>query len=85
MPRHDRSGPTAGPLRFSSDDLVVLGMRADPEPHDSVCRLDPESAVPDTDSRRIEPPDPLKVQRRMTLIALQLLVATIRKALDSGW
>ena len=61
MPERDLSGPTVGPFRLSSDDLVVFGMRPNPEPNDTVRRFDPDGAITDADASRIETADFLEV------------------------
>src|SRR5687768_16286520 len=44
-PEHDWSGLTLGPILFSADDPVVLGMRADLEPDKPVRGADSLDAV----------------------------------------
>ena len=55
-----------------ADELVVVGMRTDPEPHQAaVWTVDAENAVVESDSARPEAADPLEVERRMMWVGLQ--------------
>jgi len=69
----------------SADEIVVLGMRTDPEPHDAGVRtVDAENAIVESDSARPEAPHPLELERRMTWIGLQDGVLLVCEALNRG-
>lgn len=73
------------PVRSSkglADQLIVLGMRTDPKPDDSVRGLDTYYSIVDANARRVETTDLLEVKRGMPPIALELLVAAICEALN---
>lgn len=61
---------------------VVFGVRTNPEPYDAVGRFDAEHTMVKAHPSRIESTDLLEMERRMTRVALQLLVTAIREALD---
>ena len=53
------------PVRSSkglADQLVVLGVRPDPEPHDAICRFHAHGAVMNSNARRVEPADFLEMK-----------------------
>jgi len=72
------------PVRSSkglADQLVVLCVRPDPEPHDAVGRFHAHGAVTDSNARRVEPADFLQVKRGMSRIAFELLETAIGETL----
>jgi hypothetical protein len=60
--------------RELSDELVVIGVSADPEPNEILSRLDCERAVVQPYARRPEPTHLFEMQRRVTRITLQVFV-----------
>jgi hypothetical protein len=50
-----------------ADELVIVGMRADPEPHQSVGYLHGERAVTIANPGRLEAPDLLEVKHSQKL------------------
>ena len=73
------------PVRTSyglADQLVVLGMRPDPEPDDAVCCFHAQGAVVDANARGVEPTDFLEVKRGMPRIELQLLETAVGEVLN---
>lgn len=71
-----------GSSKGLADQLVVLRVRSDPKPHDAVRCFDAHRAIVDADACRVETTYLLEVERRMPRIALQLLEASIREALN---
>jgi len=66
-----------------ADELVVVGMRPDPEPHDAPVRtVDGENAIVKSDSARPEAADLLEVERRVTGVGLQDNKLLVGKALN---
>jgi hypothetical protein len=66
-----------------ADELVVVGMRTDPEPHDAALRtVDAENAVVESHSARPEAADPLEVKRRMMCVGLQESILLVGQALN---
>ena len=60
--------------RELSDELVIIAVRADPEPNEILTRLDCERAVMQPDSRRPESAHLLKMKGGMPRVALQVFV-----------
>jgi hypothetical protein len=60
--------------RELSDELVVIGVRTDPEPNEILTRLDCERAVVQAYARRPEPTQLLEMKRRVPRITLQVFV-----------
>ena len=64
--QHVAAGGSNGGL---ADELVVVGMRSNPEPHDAPVRtIDAENAIVKSDSAGPEAADLLEVERRMMRI-----------------
>jgi hypothetical protein len=49
-------------MRFLAEQPIVVGMGADPKPHQSVCRFDRERAVVSPDPSRPEATDLLEME-----------------------
>lgn len=79
-------GATVAGVGFNelAEELVVLRMRADPEPVDAARNRNAERSIVETDTNAMEPPVPdrLEVQRRMVRIGAQLRIATPRQGLN---
>ena len=74
------AGGSSGEL---ADELVVIGMRTDPEPHEAaVWTVDAKNAVVESDSARPEAADPLEVERRMMWAGFQESVLLVGQALN---
>jgi hypothetical protein len=58
-------------MAASANQLVIFGMRADPEPNYAVPSFDAKRTMMETDARGIEATDLLEPQGRMTRILLQ--------------
>lgn len=58
-------------MRLLAKQAIVVSMAANPEPDESVGRVDGQGSVVGTDSRRPEPTDLLEVKRGMPGILLQ--------------
>ena len=71
-----------GWMRLLAKQPVVVGMGADPEPHEPVGRFDGEGAVVTPDSGRPEAADLLEVKRGMTRVLLQSRVRLVGELLD---
>jgi hypothetical protein len=73
-------------LRFiaspSNDELVVFGVRADPEPDEIVAQLNCECAMVRAYTRRPEPTQLLEMKGRVPRIPLQVFVGTICSSLN---
>ena len=68
-------------MRLSAKQPIVVGMRADPEPHQSVCRFDRERTVANADPSGPEPTDLLEVERWMPRVLLQTGICLIGESL----
>lgn len=76
------------PVRSSSglaDQLVVLGVRPDPEPEDAVGCFHSYRAIVNAHARRIEAPNLLEVKRGVPRVVFELLEAAVGEALDRSW
>ena len=76
------------PVRSSSglaDQLVVLGVRSDPEPDDAVRCFHAHRAIVDANARRVETPHLLEVKRGVPGIAFELFETAVGKTLDCNW
>lgn len=60
--------------RWLSDELVIIGVRADPEPNEILSRFDRKRAVVQANARRPEATHLLEMKGRMPRVALQVLV-----------
>ena len=79
-----RSSSRASISRGSaSHESVVLGMRADPEPHYSVISVHPKSPVVEPNPDGMKAAHSLEMKRRMFGIAFQQIELTIRDLADS--
>jgi len=56
---------------MSAEQLVIIGMGADPERHKAVRRLDGQCAILTTNSSRPEAPDLLEMEERVTWVLLE--------------
>ena len=67
-----------------ANDLVVLAMRADPEPMNSARNRQPERSVVETNSNTVEAPvtHSLELQGPVRWIGLQQRIAPARESLD---
>ena len=75
-----RSFARFAPVRSNgglADELVVLGMRPDPEPHQPVIDLDRQGAMMTSGSHRPEATGLLEMERWVAWIALETLVRSI--------
>jgi len=73
------------PVRSSSglaDQLVVRGMRPDPEPDDAVRRFHAQRAIVDANAHRVETPNLLEVKGGVPGIAFELFETAVGKTLD---
>ena len=66
-----------GCMRWLAKQAIVVGVAADPEPHESVWHLHRQSAVVSPDPSGPEPADLLEVKRGMAGILLQSHVRLI--------
>jgi hypothetical protein len=64
---------------------IVVGVAANPEPDESIGRLDRERSVVGADPRRPEPPDSLEMKRWMPTILLQACVSLIGEIAHLRW
>jgi hypothetical protein len=64
-------------MRLLAKQAIVVGMAANPEPDEAVCRFDREGAVVSADASRPEPADFLEVEGGMSRILLQARVRLI--------
>jgi hypothetical protein len=62
--------------------IIILGMRAYPEPEDPIVHIDAQRAVMQADTHGAISTDMLEVQGRMSGIGLQQIEALIRELLD---
>jgi hypothetical protein len=69
-------------MRLSAKQAIVVGMGADPKPHETVCRFDRQRAVVSTDPSGPEAADLLEVKRWMPRVLLQTGVRQIGEVLD---
>ena len=53
------------PEKHSREELVIIGVRADPKPHDAFRLIQPQSAVMCADANRLQLADFLEVERRV--------------------
>jgi predicted transcriptional regulator len=60
--------------RWLSDELVIVGVSADPEPNEILTRFDRKCAVLQANARRPEATHLFEMKGRMPRIALQVLV-----------
>jgi hypothetical protein len=70
--------------RWLADEVVVIGVRANPEPNEVLTRFDCECAMLKPDARRPESAHLLEMQRGVTGVPLQMFVRTICCALNVG-
>src|SRR5439155_26721250 len=68
---------------FSADDLVVVGVRSDPEPVNSLRHVVAERAVVIAHAHRPQFSDALEVERGMARVGLQQLVVLVRNLADA--
>lgn len=68
---------TVGSTGLFAKQSIVVGMAADPEPHEAVRRLDCERAVVTSDASGPEASNLLELQRGITGILLEALVCLI--------
>jgi len=68
----------------SARQLVVLGMRTDPEPQNSVISIHTQRAMAPADPNRPEPPDLLEMKRGMLGIALEKVIVPASLILNLG-
>ena len=73
-----------GCMRLLAKQSIVVGMAANPEPDESVCRFDGEGAVVGANASRPEPADLLEVKRRMPGVLLQPCVGLIGEFANLG-
>ena len=78
--------PNAGCQHQASlcDDVIVLRVRADPEPQYPVGRIVRERTIVGTDTGRMKPAEALVIQGGMSRIGFQELKLRVRERLDSG-
>ena len=62
---------------LSAKQLVILGMRSNPEPNEAVGRLCGERAVAGTDASRPVWADFLELKRRVAVVFLEMFVGSI--------
>ena len=72
-------------MRLGAQQAIVVGMTADPEPHEAVRGLDRDGAIVSTDASRPEATDLLEVKRWMTRILFQTCIRLIRELLEVRW
>ncbi len=68
-----------------ADQLVVLGVRPNPEPDDAVGCFHSHRAIVNAHARRVEAPNLLEVKRRVPRVEFELLETAVGKALDCNW
>src|SRR5207249_4816258 len=73
------------PRGRSAEQLVVVGMSANPEPHQPIRGFYCEHPMVAANPRRPEAPNLLEVERRMTWILFETLVGLICTLLDVLW
>ncbi len=69
-------------MRLLAKQPIVVGVGADPKPHETVCRVDRQSAVVSTDPNGPEAADLLEVKRWMPRVLLQMGVRLIGEVLN---
>jgi len=67
-----------------AEQFVVIGMRADPEPHKAVVRFDGECTMMAANPHGPEPARLLEVKRRVSRVALETLVGLIGQIADAS-
>ena len=70
---------------LAGDQTIVLSVRADPPPENAIGDLHSERPVMRPHSDREEPPDPLEMERRVSLVRLQKLKLLIRERSNRRW
>ena len=76
--------PIVQPSALLADDLVVLGMGADPEPQQALGCFHRDCSVMQPDTRRPEPTDFPEVERRVSRIGLQKGEGLVGEPLNLG-
>ena len=64
-----------------AEQLVVIRMGADPEPHEAVRGLDGQGAILPTNPSRPEAPNLLEMERRVPWVVLEVGVGCVREVL----
>ncbi len=67
-----------------ADELIVLGVRAYPEPNEVLTRLNSERSMMRADAHRPKAAYLLKMKRGVPRISLQVFVGSIGRALNVG-
>lgn len=69
-------------MRLSANQPIVVGMRADPEPHQPVSHVHRQNAMVSADASGPKTSDLLEVKRGMPWVLLQTRVRLIGEVLD---
>ena len=82
MRSHEGVEGTDGLAPLLAEQVVVVGMGADPEPHEVVRGLDGQGAILAPNPGRPEAPNLLEMERRVTWVLLEARVRCVRELLD---
>jgi len=73
------------PHSVSGNELIVIGVSADPDPVDAILYVYTKRTIVLADTYRPEIADPLEVKRGVPGVGLEQLVIFIRKFADFAW